>query len=143
MENATGLNEVVVVGYTTQRRRDVTAAVSVVDAKNIRDIPVGGVDQVLQGKASGVVVTTATGTPGSPIEVRIRGIGTIGNNDPLYVIDGVPTKDGINEISPNDVEMITILKDAASASIYGSRSANGVVLDHHKKRKGRQYPGSV
>jgi len=132
-ENTTGLNDVVVIGYTTQRRKDVTAAVSVVDAKNIRDIPVGGVDQILQGKASGVVVTTATGSPGSPIEVRIRGIGTIGNNDPLYVIDGVPTKDGINEISPNDVESVVILKDAASASIYGSRSANGVVLVTTKK----------
>jgi TonB-dependent starch-binding outer membrane protein SusC len=134
-ENTTGLNDVVVVGYTTQKRSDVTAAVSVIDARNIRDIPVGGVDQIMQGKASGVVVTNATGAPGSPIEIRIRGIGTIGNNDPLYIIDGIPTKDGINEISPNDVESITILKDAASASIYGSRSANGVVLITTKKGK--------
>lgn len=132
-ENATGLNDVVVIGYTTQKRKDLTGAISTIDAKNIRDIPVGGVDQILQGKASGVVVTTATGAPGSPIEVRIRGIGTIGNNDPLYIVDGVPTKDGINEISPNDVESISILKDAAAASIYGSRSSNGVVLITTKK----------
>ncbi|MHA4809429.1 SusC/RagA family TonB-linked outer membrane protein [Flavitalea flava] len=127
-ELAGGLNDVVVIGYTTQKRKDLIGALSVVDAKNINGIPVGGVDQILQGKAAGVVVTQSTGAPGDPISIRIRGIGTTGNNDPLYVIDGVPTKDGINQISPNDVESFTILKDAASASIYGSRSSNGVVL---------------
>src|SRR6185312_9069377 len=129
------LNDVVVVGYTTQKRKDLTGALSVIDSKSISDIPVGGVDQLMQGKAPGVVVTSSTGAPGDPIEVRIRGIGTIGNNDPLYIVDGVPTKDGINEISPNDVESITILKDAASASIYGARSSNGVVLITTKKGK--------
>ena len=134
-ELSDGLNDVVVVGYTTQKRKDLTGALSVIDAKNISDIPVGGVDQIMQGKAPGVVVTSSTGAPGGPIEVRIRGIGTIGNNEPLYIVDGVPTKDGINEISPNDVESITILKDAASASIYGARSSNGVVLITTKKGK--------
>lgn len=129
------LNDVIVVGYTTQKRKDLTGALSVIDAKSITDIPVGGVDQIMQGKAPGVVVTSSTGAPGDPIEVRIRGIGTIGNNDPLYIVDGVPTKDGINEIAPNDVESITILKDAASASIYGARSSNGVVLITTKKGK--------
>jgi len=134
-ELSEGLNEVVVVGYTTQKKKDLTGALSVVDAKNISDIPVGGVDQILQGKAAGVVITQTTGAPGDPIAIRIRGIGTIGNNDPLYIVDGVPTKDGINEISPNDVESITVLKDAASASIYGSRSSNGVVLITTKRGK--------
>jgi len=134
-EGGGGLNDVVVVGYTTQKKKDLTGALSVVDAKSISDIPVGGVDQILQGKAAGVMVTAATGAPGDPIEVRIRGIGTIGNNDPLYVVDGVPTKDGINQISPNDVESITILKDAISASIYGSRSSNGVVVITTKRGK--------
>jgi TonB-linked SusC/RagA family outer membrane protein len=132
-ETTGGLNDVVVVGYTTQKRKDLTGALSVIDARNISDIPVSGVDQIMQGKAPGVAVTSSTGAPGGPIEVRIRGIGTIGNNDPLYIVDGVPTKDGINEISPNDVESITILKDAASASIYGARSSNGVVLITTKK----------
>jgi len=134
-EIAGGLNDVVVIGYTTQKRKDLTGALSVIDSRSINDIPVGGVDQIMQGKAPGVVVTSASGAPGGPIEVRIRGIGTIGNNDPLYIVDGVPTKDGINEISPNDVESITILKDAASASIYGARSSNGVVLITTKKGK--------
>ncbi|MDP4130845.1 MAG: TonB-dependent receptor, partial [Bacteroidota bacterium] len=134
-ESSGSMNDVVVIGYTTQKRKDLTGALSVIDAKNISNIPVGGVDQIMQGKAPGVVVTSSTGAPGGPIEVRIRGIGTIGNNDPLYIVDGVPTKDGINEISPNDVESITILKDAASASIYGARSSNGVVLITTKKGK--------
>lgn len=134
-EMAAGLNDVIVVGYTTQKRKDLTGALSVVDAKDINAIPVGGVDQILQGKAAGVVVTQATGAPGDPISIRIRGIATTGNNDPLYIIDGVPTKVGINEISPNDVESITILKDAASASIYGSRSTNGVVVVTTKRGK--------
>lgn len=127
------LNKLVVVGYSSKKKENVIGALSVVDAKSIKDIPVGGVDQLLQGKAAGVAVTEATGAPGSPMEVRIRGVGTIGDNDPLYIVDGVPTKDGINEISPNDVASITILKDAASASIYGARSSNGVVVITTKK----------
>ncbi|HZX59293.1 MAG TPA: SusC/RagA family TonB-linked outer membrane protein, partial [Mucilaginibacter sp.] len=90
---------------------------------------VGGVDQILQGKAAGVAVTQNTGAPGDGINIRIRGVGTINNNDPLYIIDGVPTtKDGINEISPTDIESINILKDASSAAIYGARASNGVVI---------------
>ncbi len=128
-----GGNTVVVVGYTTQRKRDITGAVSNISTKDILDIPVGGVDQILQGKAAGVAVTQSTGAPGDGISVKIRGIGTINNNDPLYVIDGVPTKDGINQISPNDIESISILKDASSASIYGARAGNGVVVITTKK----------
>lgn len=127
-EQGGNLNEVVVVGYTTQRKKDLTGAVSLVSSKDINGLPVGGVDQILQGKAAGVAVTQNTGAPGDGINIRIRGVGTINNNDPLYIVDGVPTKDGINEISPNDIESINILKDASSAAIYGARASNGVVI---------------
>jgi TonB-linked SusC/RagA family outer membrane protein len=127
-EAAGNLNEVVVVGYTTQKKKDLTGAVSLVSSKDINGLPVGGVDQILQGKAAGVAVTQNTGAPGDGINIRIRGVGTINNNDPLYIVDGVPTKDGINEISPNDIESINILKDASSSAIYGARASNGVVI---------------
>jgi TonB-linked SusC/RagA family outer membrane protein len=127
-EVVSGLNDVVVVGYSSQKKKDLTGAVSIISNKDINDIPVGGVAQIMQGKAAGVSVTAQSGAPGDAIAVRIRGLGTINNNDPLYVIDGVPTKTAINEISPNDIESINILKDASSAAIYGARAANGVVI---------------
>lgn len=127
-EAAGGLNEVVVIGYSTVRKRDLTGAVSVISNRDIANIPVGGVDQIMQGKAAGVAVTSSTGAPGDAIAVRIRGVGTINDNSPLYVIDGIPTKNGINEISPNDIESINILKDASSTAIYGARASNGVVI---------------
>ncbi|WP_295671931.1 TonB-dependent receptor [uncultured Mucilaginibacter sp.] len=129
------LNEVVVVGYTTQRKKDLTGAVSLINAKDIAAIPVGGVDQILQGRAAGVAVTQNTGAPGDGISVIIRGVGTINGISPLYVIDGVPTQDGINEISPNDIESINVLKDASSAAIYGARAAGGVVIITTKRGK--------
>ena len=127
------INEVVVIGYGTARKKDLTGSVSTITARNINDIPVGGVDQIMQGKAAGVAITQVTGAPGDGVTVRIRGIGTINNNDPLYIVDGIPTKDGINEISPNDIESISVLKDASSASIYGARASNGVVVITTKK----------
>ena len=127
------INEVVVIGYGTARKKDLTGSVSTINAKDINDIPVGGADQAMQGKAPGVSVTQVTGAPGDGVAVRIRGIGTINNNDPLYIVDGIPTKDGINEISPNDIESYSILKDASSASIYGARASNGVVIITTKK----------
>lgn len=127
------INEVVVIGYGTARKKDLTGAVSTISASDINDIPVTGADQILQGKAAGVLVTQSTGAPGDAPTVRIRGLGTINNNDPLYIIDGVPTKDGLAAISPNDIESFSILKDAASASIYGARASNGVVLITTKK----------
>ncbi len=130
-----GLNDVLVVGYTTQRKKDLTGAVSVISSKDINSLPVGGVDQIMQGKAAGVAITSQTGAPGDAIAVRIRGVGTINDNNPLYIIDGVPTKTGINEISPNDIESINILKDASSAAIYGSRASNGVVIVTTKRGK--------
>ncbi|WP_315814998.1 TonB-dependent receptor plug domain-containing protein [Paraflavitalea speifideaquila] len=134
------LNNVIVIGYTTQRKKDLTGSVSTVNTGDIAGLPVGGVDQILQGKAAGVTITQNTGAPGDGVVVRIRGIGTINNNDPLYIIDGVPTKDGINQISPNDIESISVLKDASAASIYGARASNGVVVITTKKRKNRQAP---
>ena len=141
-EAVSGLNEVIVIGYSSQRKKDLTGAVSVISSKDISSIPVGGVDQIMQGKAAGVTVTSATGAPGDAIAVRIRGIGTINDNSPLYVIDGIPTKTGINEISPNDIESINILKDASSAAIYGARASNGVVIITTKKgRSGKAKLG--
>ncbi|WP_431217468.1 SusC/RagA family TonB-linked outer membrane protein [Puia sp. P3] len=102
-------------------------------AKDVNGLPVGGTAQIMQGKASGVAVTQVTGAPGDGVSVIIRGQSSFGNSAPLYVIDGIPTSDGINEIAPDDVESISVLKDAASASIYGARAANGVVLITTKK----------
>lgn len=129
------LEEVVVVGYGTQRKADLTGAVAQISQNDIASIPVSGVAQIMQGKAAGVAITQATGAPGENISVRIRGVGTINDNDPLYIIDGVPTKDGINQISPNDIESINILKDASSAAIYGARASNGVVIVTTKRGK--------
>ena len=137
-ELSKSMNEVVVIGYQTQRRSDLTGAVSIVDISGLSKLPVGGVDQALQGKASGVRITQSTGQPGEGVVVRIRGVGTINDNNPLFIIDGVPTKDGINFLSANDIESITVLKDASSAAIYGARSANGVVVITTKKgRRGK------
>ena len=122
------LNEVVVVGYQTRRRGDLSGAVSVVNVGGISKLPDLSVDQALQGKVPGVRITQNTGQPGDGVVVRIRGVGTINDNNPLFIVDGVPTKDGINFLSANDIESIVVLKDASSAAIYGSRAANGVVL---------------
>ena len=123
------LDEFVVVGYGIQRKVDLTGAVSSVDAEGMRLLPVAGVDQALQGRASGVNITHNTGMPGEGVNVRIRGVGSINSsNDPLYIVDGVPTVDALSTLSPNDIESVSILKDAASAAIYGARANNGVIL---------------
>ncbi|MEM6767264.1 MAG: TonB-dependent receptor, partial [Bacteroidota bacterium] len=127
------LDEVIVVGYGTQGRAKVTGAISSVDGETLAELPVVSVDQALQGRAAGVYVAN-TGSPGQGATVRIRGVGTVGNNNPLYVIDGVPAG-GLNEINPNDIESVEVLKDASAAAIYGSRAANGVVLVTTKKGK--------
>lgn len=120
------LDELVVVGYGRQERQDVTAAVSQVSAQQLEDIEATSLDQALQGQAAGVEVTSA-GSPGTGAMVRIRGLSTTNSNDPLYVVDGVPTG-GIEGLNPKDIQSIEILKDASAAAIYGSRAANGVVL---------------
>ncbi len=132
--DAKALQEVVVTGYTTQEKRDIIGAVSVVKAEDLLATPAPNVQQQLQGRVSGVT-TTGTGQPGAGAKVRVRGFGSFGANDPLYVVDGVPTFN-INEINPNDIESLQVLKDASSASIYGSRAANGVVIVTTKKGKG-------
>ena len=133
VQQATGLTDVVVIGYGTQQKKDLTGAVSVIKDRDVANLPVGGVDQIMQGKAAGVAITQVTGAPGDGVSVIIRGQASFSNSTPLYVIDGIPTADGINEISPNDVESISVLKDASSASIYGARAANGVVIITTKK----------
>ena len=126
------LDAVVVTGYATQRVRDLTGSVGIVDAAEIRELPVNGIEQAIQGRVAGVQVTT-DGAPGGNTAVRVRGYSTIGNNDPLYIIDGVPSKSGINQLNLTDVESIQVLKDAAATAIYGSRSANGVLIVTTKK----------
>ena len=130
---ASTLNELVVVGYGVQKKSDVTGAISTIKTSEIIDQPITRIDQALQGKAAGVQVSATTGQPGESIKVRIRGIGTINGSDPLYIVDGIPTKDISGIISPEDIESFTVLKDAASAAIYGSRAGNGVVIITTKK----------
>ncbi|HOY08196.1 MAG TPA: TonB-dependent receptor [Saprospiraceae bacterium] len=126
-ENNALIDEVVVVGYGSQKRSNISGAVSTVTASEISETPVLRVEQALQGRTAGVQVTQNSGSPGSPLTVRVRGTGTINNSDPLYIVDGIPV-DGLDFLNPNDIETINVLKDAASAAIYGSRGANGVVL---------------
>ena len=129
------LNEVVVVGYGTQKRKDVTGAVSSVSAATIAKVPVTTVDQALQGRATGVQIINNDASPGGNISVLIRGVGSLasGGNNPLYVVDGYPTTGGINNINPNDIASIDVLKDASATAIYGIRAANGVVIITTKK----------
>ncbi len=121
------LEEVVVTGYQTERKKDLTGAVSVVDTDDMKRQAVANPVKALQGRVAGMTVT-GNGSPSSPATVRIRGIGTFNNNDPLYIIDGVPTKAGMHELNPADIESLQVLKDASAASIYGSRAGNGVIV---------------
>jgi TonB-linked SusC/RagA family outer membrane protein len=133
------LEEIVVVGYGSQLKKEVTGAVQTVTAKELKDIPVSQIGQKLQGRLAGVQINQTTGKPGQGISVRIRGqLSVSGGSDPLYVVDGFPITGNINSINPDEVEDITILKDAASTSLYGSRAANGVVLITTKKGKSGQ-----
>lgn len=135
MENEqSSLNEVVVTGYQTQKKADLTGAVSVVKTSDIKDIPLGNPVKAIQGRIPGVFITT-DGSPASNATIRIRGIGTLGNNNPLFVIDGIPTDRGLNEINEADIESMQVLKDASAATIYGSRAANGVIIITTKKGK--------
>ncbi|MFC4873217.1 SusC/RagA family TonB-linked outer membrane protein [Negadavirga shengliensis] len=137
------LSEVVVVGYGTQRRRDVTGAVASVQPENIRDLPMQGIDQAMAGQIAGVRAQQTTGTPGGGINVQIRGTGSISaGGQPLYVIDGFPVSHSFSQqtnplaaLDPNDIESLEVLKDASAAAIYGSRGANGVVLITTKRGK--------
>ncbi|MEX2511513.1 MAG: TonB-dependent receptor [Cyclobacteriaceae bacterium] len=138
MEPALGdLGEVVVMGYGSQRRADITSAVSVINMENIGDVPTTNVSRLLQGQAAGVQVRQITGRPGQEMEVTIRGIGSLGaGSQPLYVVDGFPIGTSLGQnLNPADIESMTVLKDAASTAIYGARGSNGVILITTKSAK--------
>ncbi len=132
---ATLLQSVVVTGYRKEIQTDVASSIASVKGKDVEKLVVLGLDQALQGQAPGLMVTQTTGAPGDDIAVRIRGAGTLGNNNPLFIIDGVPTTGNINMFSTNDIESIEVLKDGAAAAIYGARAANGVIVITTKKGK--------
>jgi TonB-dependent starch-binding outer membrane protein SusC len=146
-----GLEEVVVVGYGTQKKRDLTGSVGSISLKDFANKPFTSPDQILTGRIAGVNITNRSGDPGAPIEVRIRGIGTAGNNQPLWIIDGVPVatntttitvntgsqteSNPLAGINPSDIESIDVLKDASATAIYGARANNGVILVTTKRGK--------
>ena len=121
------LDQVVVVGYGTQKKSDLTGSVAVVDAEALKQTSNSNISTMLEGKVSGVQITS-DGQPGADPTVRIRGVGSFGDTSPLYVIDGVPMGTSIRDFSSNDIETIQVLKDASAAAIYGSRAANGVII---------------
>ena len=126
-EASIALDQVVVVGYGTSKRGDVTGSISSIDAAEIKKVPVVNVGLALQGRMSGVQVTNNDGTPGAGAQVLIRGVGSFGDNSPLYVVDGYPGA-SISNLNPSDIQSIDVLKDASAAAIYGNRAANGVVI---------------
>ena len=134
-EDSELLEEVVVTGYTTQRKADLTGAVSVVDMSKPNSEGSANMLNSLQGRVAGVQITTDAAPGGGNSTIRIRGISTVNGNDPLYVIDGIATTENLNSLNPGDIESIQVLKDASSASIYGSRAANGVIIITTKRGK--------
>ena len=135
-EDAIGIEEVVAIGYGTQKKRNVTGAMANINTEELSEIPVPNISQKLQGKFAGVQINQNTGEPGSPLSYRIRGAASINaGNNPLIVIDGFPTTSGLETLSPDEIESISILKDASASSLYGSRAANGVILITTKQAK--------
>ncbi|MCH5691042.1 TonB-dependent receptor plug domain-containing protein [Niabella sp. W65] len=130
--SVSSLNEVIVIGYGTQRKKDLTGSVAVVDMKELKAQPAASPLEALQGKAAGVQIVN-DGSPGATPQIRIRGFSTINNNDPLFIIDGMPYQGKLSWLSSNDIESMQVLKDASAASIYGSRANNGVVIITTKK----------
>ncbi|GAA6530459.1 hypothetical protein LPYR103PRE_24320 [Segatella asaccharophila] len=127
-DNSTALNEVVVIGYGVQKKSVVTASIAKVTAEDLAGTDPVRVDNALKGLAAGVTVTSSSGQPGAAARIRIRGVGTINDSDPLYIVDGMPIEGGIDYLNPSDIQSIEVLKDAASGAIYGTRAANGVIL---------------
>ncbi len=143
-EDSEFLDEVVVVGYSVMKRRDVLGAVSKVGGKELAKVPVSSVQQSLQGRIAGVNVSTETGAPGAGVSVRVRGTGSISSsNEPLYIVDGIPVEGALNTLAASDIDEITVLKDASSAAIYGSRATNGVVLITTKSGAGAKGAGRI
>ncbi len=136
VEEAFGIDEVVAVGYGTQKKRDLTGSVASIKANELSDIPVGQIGQKLQGQVSGVQINQSTGIPGQGISFRIRGAISINNSSqPLIVVDGFPISTGLNNINPDEIESFSVLKDAAATALYGSRAGNGVILITTKRGK--------
>lgn len=134
-DEATTLNDVVVIGYGTVKKKDLTGSVTSVSAKDLANIPVSTASEAIQGKMAGVTVTTTEGSPDAEIKIRVRGGGSLSqDNSPLYIVDGFPVS-SISDIAPNDIESIDVLKDASSTAIYGARGANGVVIVTTKSGK--------
>lgn len=128
-ESVQNLDEVIVVGYGQQKKRDVTGAISSVSSQALREVPVNSPSQALQGRVAGLYAVTQGYRPGSDVSIRIRGNRSFSaSNDPLYVLDGIPISGGLNDINPNDIESMEVLKDASATAIYGSRGANGVII---------------
>ena len=127
------LDEVVVVGYGVQKKSVLSSAVSRVTSEELDKGNPTNIQNALKGKVSGVQIISNSGQPGAESKIRIRGTGTVNNSDPLYIVDGMPSESGISHLNPSDIESIEVLKDAASAAIYGARGANGVVLITTKK----------
>ena len=127
--NEADLGDVVVVGYQTVKRRDLTSSVSSIGAKDLKDIPVNSTAEAISGRLAGVQVTTSEGSPGATATIRVRGGGSITqDNSPLYVVDGIQVEDALNVLAPQDIENIDVLKDASATAIYGARGANGVII---------------
>ena len=142
-QSVMSMDQVIVVGYGTQKRKDLTGAVSSVNNKSIKELATTRVNQALLGKVAGVQVKPNTGAPGEPLQIRIRGIGSISAGaSPLYVVDGFPI-DNIQALNPNDIESMDILKDASATAIYGSRGSNGVIIINTKRGKAGKTNFSV
>jgi TonB-dependent starch-binding outer membrane protein SusC len=142
------LTDVVVIGYQTVRRKDLLASVSSVGAKDLKDIPINSAAEALNGRLAGVTATVSEGSPDADVRVRVRGgMSITGDNSPLYVVDGVQMENGLSFISPQDIQSVDVLKDAAATAIYGARGANGVIVVTTKSgRPGRtivNYNGFV
>ena len=135
VEDSKLLNDVVVIGYGVQKKSVVTASIAKVSADDLEGTAPVRMDNALKGLAAGVNVTSSSGQPGAAARIRVRGIGTINNSNPLYIVDGMPIEGGLDYINPSDIESIEVLKDAASGAIYGARAANGVILVTTKKGK--------
>ena len=121
--------DVVVIGYQSVKRKNVLASVSSISAKDLKDVPVNSAAEALAGRLAGVQVTTAEGSPDADVRIRVRGGGSITqDNSPLYIVDGVQVENGLSTLSPQDIQSIDVLKDAAATAIYGARGANGVVI---------------
>ena len=128
-EDTEVLDEVVVIGYGSVKKSTLTGAVAKMDTKGIQDRPLARPETALQGQLAGVTVRTTTGEPGADMQIRVRGAASVNaNSDPLYVVDGVPYDGALSSIASSDIASITVLKDAASAALYGSRAANGVIM---------------